>query len=81
MDYSLYFMDRYIYKSPEYWAEWILAHYQDYSKKPLKNILSSVPIRDIVDYYYPYHEVDVTKSYRLFDSLMNTKINERTKYD
>lgn len=70
IDYSLYDSFRYFYKSETYWAGWILAYYQDFSKKSFKEILSKIPIKTIESLYYPLHEADVTKAYREFDKYM-----------
>lgn len=79
IDYNKYDQNRYFLKSEEYWAGWILAYYQDYSQYSFENILEHIPFETIIDYYYPYHEADVSKSFAVFDEYfkgLNSKKKE-----
>ena len=49
-------------RSPEYWAGWILAYAQWYLDKPFKEILNAVPLRTLIERYYPYHEAPESKT-------------------
>lgn len=54
-------------RSAEYWAGWALAYYQWETALEFAEIIRSVPIKDIVNLYYPYHEMDI----RQFCEKMN----------
>ncbi len=54
-------------RSPEYWAGWALAYYQWYIGISFADIISLVPVADIRDLYWPYHEMDI----RQFADRMN----------
>lgn len=54
-------------RSEEYWAGWSLAYYQWETSLSFAEIVRSVPIKDIVALYSPYHEMDV----RQFVDKMN----------
>ena len=49
----------YLDKSPEYWAGWALAYYQWYSVRSFMEILTAVPLEEIIRLYLPYHEMDI----------------------
>lgn len=51
----------YFDKSPEYWAGFVLAHYQWKKNKPFKEILDKVSISQIIKSYHPLHEADYSK--------------------
>ena len=46
-------------KSPEYWAGWALAFYQWKSLRSFIEILSAVPLHQIIEMYSIYHEMDI----------------------
>ena len=48
----------YLDKSPEFWAGWALACYQWLSCRSFQEILSAVPLEDMIDMYPLYHEMD-----------------------
>ena len=54
-------------RSPEYWTGWALAYYQWETALSFKEITACIPISDILDLYYPYHEMDI----RQFADKMN----------
>ena len=54
-------------RSPEYWTGWALAYYQWETGLSFKEITACIPISDILDLYYPYHEMDI----RQFADKMN----------
>ena len=62
----------YLDKSPEYWAGWALAFYQWYSTRTFMEILSIVPLSQIIPMYSVYHEMDIIK----FTEHMDTIIKE-----
>lgn len=48
--------------SQEYWAGWVLAHFQWYSGISFKDIdRYGLPIEEVVRMYYPLHEADISK--------------------
>ena len=49
----------YIDKSPEYWAGWALAFYQWYSGYSFMEILTVVPLSELIDMYPAFHEMDI----------------------
>ena len=59
-------------KTPEYWAGWALAYYQWYSCRSFSEILTTVPLEEIIRLYHPYHEMDIIQ----FVDLMNRRIKE-----
>lgn len=46
--------------SPEYWAGWALASYQWYYARSFKDIFGRIPLEEIIDMYYVYHEMDIS---------------------
>ncbi|MDE7434716.1 MAG: helix-turn-helix domain-containing protein [Lachnospiraceae bacterium] len=46
-------------RSPEYWAGWALAYYQWLTSLSFREIVSAVPLSEIIAMYSPYHEMDV----------------------
>lgn len=59
------------YRTPEFWAGWVLAHYQWRSAKSFASILRSFPFEEIVSRYYPLHEADISKFYTIADSIIS----------
>lgn len=49
----------YLDKSPEYWTGWALAYYQWYTCRPFIKVNKAVPIRNVLDMYDVYHEMDI----------------------
>lgn len=62
----------YLDKSPEYWAGWALAFYQWYSSRSFMEILTAVPLSQIIDMYPVYHEMDISH----FAEFMDAKMKE-----
>lgn len=58
----------YLDKSPEYWAGWTLAYYQWESGESFGEILSNVPLSELLDMYEVYHQMDISKSVEYLDS-------------
>ena len=48
-----------INRSSEYWTGWALAYYQWYSGASFQRIDREVPIEQIRNMYFPYHEMDI----------------------
>lgn len=49
----------YIDKGPEYWAGWALAFYQWYSGYTFMEILTAVPMEELIAMYPAGHEMDI----------------------
>jgi len=47
-------------RSPSYWAGYYLAYYQWYTSKRFKDIFLRIPLKEIIDMYKIYHEMDVS---------------------
>ncbi len=47
--------------TPEYWTGWILAYVQWYSALSYSHIISVVPASTLRDYYFPFHEEDISR--------------------
>lgn len=62
----------YLDKSPEYWAGWALAWYQWYSDRQFGEILSVVPLSQIIGMYPTYHEADLVR----FGDEMRRRMDE-----
>lgn len=59
-----------MYRSPEYWAGWVLAQYQWYSNQKFEDIQSCFKFSDLVKAYYPLHEAHEQKTFRMLDGKM-----------
>ena len=46
-------------RSEEYWTGWALAYYQWHSARSFAEIVRYIPIKDIIELYSPYHEMDI----------------------
>lgn len=62
--------EMFVDKSPEYWAGFSLAFYQWYTGEAFDRILTVVPMKEIVNMYHPYHEMDIMQ----FVEVMNEKM-------
>lgn len=63
-------------KSPEYWCGWALAYFQWYTNLSFIQINKYIPINEILSFYSPYHEMDITH----FCDKMIELYNERKNY-
>jgi DNA-binding transcriptional regulator YiaG len=57
------------YRTPEYWAGWILSKYQWYSARSFSSILRFLPFADIKGMYPTLHEADITKFYAAAEEI------------
>ena len=48
-------------KSPEYWCGWVLAYFQWYTNLSFGEINNLIPIKEVLAFYSPYHEMDITQ--------------------
>ena len=60
----------YLDKSPEYWVGWALAFYQWYSSRSFMEILTTVPLSEIIAMYPLHHEMDITHFAEHIDNLI-----------
>ena len=47
--------------SPEFWVGWSLASAQFVLNKSYKTLINVFPCEKVLDYYFPYHEMDTMK--------------------
>ena len=60
--------------SEEYWAGWALSQYQWYCARSFRDILSRVPLSEVIEMYHPYHEMNISH----FIIEMDRRYQERT---
>ena len=60
----------YLDKSPEYWAGWALAYYQWFTGYSFMEILTAMPLEQIMAMYPTYHEMDVSQFVEQMDRHM-----------
>lgn len=58
------------YASPEYWVGYVLAYVQWYLNKPFSVLLKAIPCDKLLNYYFPYHEMDLSQSVDLYISRL-----------
>ena len=46
-------------RSPEYWLGWALAYFQWETNLSFQEIITHIPVKDILALYTPYHEMDI----------------------
>ena len=59
------------YRTPEYWAGWVLAQYQWYTAMSFAEILRFLPFSDIIKMYPTLHEADISKFYDVAEQIRN----------
>lgn len=59
-------------KSPEYWAGWALGYYQWNTGRSFRRIDQAVPLENIVEMYFPYHEMDIRQFCDRMDELIKS---------
>lgn len=59
-------------RSEEFWTGWALAYYQWVTAMRFSEIVKYIPIKDIMNLYSPYHEMDI----RQFVDKMNIMYKE-----
>lgn len=60
-------------RSPEYWLGWVLSFYQWHSNLSFKKITESISIKDMLNMYSPYHEMDVMSFVEELDEIILRK--------
>lgn len=54
------------YASPEYWVGWVLGYVQVNLKKSYKTLVKVFPCSELLNYYFPYHEMDINQIMDVF---------------
>lgn len=70
--------------SAEYWAGWVLAYYQWKSGKTFRDIISNIPMQDIIKLYPTLHEASEDKFVDTIESIIKrnktiTKLQQQRK--
>lgn len=47
------------YASPEFWVGWVLGYAQTTLRKSYKTLIKVFPCSELINYYFPYHEMDI----------------------
>ena len=67
-------------RTPEYWCGWALAYFQWQTNLSFKEINRLIPISEVIAFYSPYHEMDISQFCDKMLSLYNSrKINTNLK--
>lgn len=56
--------------SPEYWVGHVLAYAQWYFNVSFKELIEKCPCGQLVTFYFPYHEMDITKTIELIQNKL-----------
>ena len=62
--------------SPEYWAGWALAEYQWFSGRRFKDIFDHVKLSGIIQMYFVYHEMDISKYIEAMEAKCSEPLQE-----
>lgn len=62
-------------KNRYYWVGWALAQYQLYSDIPYKDIVSRIPLNELLNMYDAFHEMDISH----FIESIDIKFKQRNK--
>ena len=54
------------YASPEYWVGWVLGYAQTTLKKSFKTLIKVFPCNELLEHYFPYHEMEINKILDVF---------------
>lgn len=54
------------YASPEYWVGWVLGYAQTTLKKSFKTLIKVFPCNELLEHYFPYHEMDINQILDVF---------------
>ena len=58
-------------RTPEYWAGWSLAGYQQKYTKRFKEIFQKIPLSSIIAMYPIYHEMDLERFYEAIEKVFD----------
>ena len=59
------------YASPEYWVGWVLGYTQTTLKKSFKTLIKVFPCSELLNYYFPYHEMDIKQILDVFKDKLS----------
>lgn len=59
--------------SPEYWVGYVLARASWEYNISFKVLFEKCPPKELIDYYFPYHEMDITKTMELIKDKLGIK--------
>ena len=58
-------------RTKEYWAGYALAYFWMKSFYKIEEILNKISLKEIIELYHPYHEMDLSHFYDFMMSLMD----------
>ena len=59
------------FASPEYWVGWVLGYAQTSLKKSFKTLIKIFPCSELINYYFPYHEMDIGQIIDVFKEKLS----------
>ena len=59
------------FASPEYWVGWVLGYAQTSLKKSFKTLIKIFPCSELINYYFPYHEMDIGQIIDVFKGKLS----------
>ena len=67
--------------SPEYWVGWVLGYAQCVLKKSYTTLIRVFPCSELLNYYFPYHEMDINHIIDVFKEKLkkHSPLKERRK--
>ena len=54
------------FATPEYWVGWVLGYAQTNLKKSFETLIKVFPCSELINYYFPYHEMDINQIIDVF---------------
>ncbi len=64
--------------TPEYRVGWILSYAQWYLNTTFKDIINVIPCSELLNYYFPYHEMDIMQIVDLIKSNLKRESKLKT---
>lgn len=65
------------FSTPEYWCGYVISYMQWKNNISFEKIISKIPCSKLINYYFPYHEMDITKTDEIF--IKYIKIENKLK--
>lgn len=59
------------FASPEYWVGWALGYAQTSLKKSFKTLIKIFPCSELINYYFPFHEMDIGQIIDVFKEKLS----------
>lgn len=59
------------FASPEYWVGWVLGYAQTSLKKSFKTLIKIFPCSELINYYFPFHEMDIGQIIDVFKEKLS----------